>query len=442
MTEATLKSSVYPVYLFSFHQAAHCDELRRHARTSDGFSDSLVMPGVIADLETALISFDGQKFTSVGMFTSANRASTGKRRGKFEYVRDFPDPVPIRPALARAKVGLKAIDATKRIHPTKIQGKLALGLDTWIRTASPANARMLDELAERRARMLASRSDPSYLKLAEQRDGVGIVLDIAGLDRADILGRAAWPENSSRRGFLEAMPPSTVKVDERRILEQDMTVFGDWKTHPPKYMATRVYTDGRVTVTLLCVDNSDVEKHTGVDLVYYFEPYDSFVMIQYKRMTQGVYTPDTRCHEQTGRMSSAFDQMYAHTSDFLHESDYRLSTNPFYLKVCEGQAPIEYSETLIEGMYFPLEHWQKILDHRRSKGDSLHISRQSAPRWLSNTEFVDIAKKGWVGSTSRAGQNWVRDLVKRYSDDDHALVLARLIKEPHTGGTGSDPKVV
>lgn len=114
----------------------------------------------------------------------------------------------------------------------------------------------------------------------------------------------------------------------------------------------------------------------------------------------------------------------------LQERDFRLSDNPFFIKVCEGEASIETSESLIEGMYFPLEHWQHVLaaPHSRGPHDGIMLSRRTAPRWFSNTEFIDIAKKGWIGSTRATGQHWVRELVQQSLREARSLILARLMK--------------
>src|SRR5690606_4421198 len=147
-----------------------------------------------------------ENFVSACLFTSANRAATGKRRGKFEYIRALPTPLPVKPTLTRAKMGIraiKAIDATGRLQPTTIRGGTAEHLHAWIRDKFPANAAVLQDILELRARMFQSRSDPKYLTLSEQRDAAGLLLDIAGLDRADVLGRGVRREGGSGRSYLE-----------------------------------------------------------------------------------------------------------------------------------------------------------------------------------------------------------------------------------------------
>lgn len=391
------------------------------------------MPGVIADLDLALLSFDGEMFPFAALFTSANRAVTGKRRGKFELIRALPEPLPVNSILRRARLPAKSIDATGRISSTPIADDLAGKVYDWIRDTSPLDASVVDALMRLRERMMASRTDPAYLCFSEQRDGVGVLADILGLDRAAILGHAMHTRKPAR-SFIEMLPPSTGRTDERRIIEHDMAMFGDWKSKPPKYTATREYSDGKATATLLCVDNTDVERIAGVDLIYHIDAFDSFVMIQYKRMSGGRYRPDARCRAQVERMARAYEHMTAAPSQNASERDFRLSSNPFFFKVCEGTVPIEFNEALIEGMYFSLEHWQRVLADLGSRGPKggVEISRKTAPRWFSNTEFIDLAKKGWIGTTRAAGIQWVKELVQQLLDDEHSLILARLVSV-HSG---------
>lgn len=419
-----------PIYLFSFHRAAHCAVLLQHAAKEEDFTDSLVMKGVIADFDLTLLSFNGEAFTHAGLFTSANRASTGKRRGKFEFIRTLPVPVPIRPTLTRTKQRMNQIDSTESIPSTPIHDEVAEKLLLWIRGSFPADVPVLDALFSLRARLFNSRSDPHHLTLSETRDGVGLLFDIAGQDRRGILGQARQRGTTPPRSFIDNLPPSTMKTDERRIVEHDMAMFADWREVRPSYMATRKYTDGRSTVTLLGVDCSKVEAIAGVDLIYHIDTYDSLIMIQYKRMTSGTYYPDSRCRAQYERMTQVYKSMQTAAPGPSDEADFRLSKNPFFFKVCDGRVPLEYNELLIEGMYFPQEHWPYVVGSHGAGTlqHGLSVSRSTAPRWLSNTEFIDVARKGWVGSERAAGQHWVRSLVKQCLDDDHALILGRIMK--------------
>jgi len=418
-----------PIYLFSFHRAAHRADLLQLAERGEDFSDSLVMPGVIADFNLAFLSFDCEMFTCAGLCTSANRASTGKRRGKFEFICTLPVPVPIKPILARTKQRVNTIDSTDRISSTLIVDAAAEKFHVWIRENSPANVPALNDLFSLRARLFSSRGDARHLTLSETRDGVGLLLDIAGQDRRNILGNARQEGAAPPRSFIDNLPPSTIKTDERRIVEHDMAMFADWQQVRSTYTTTRAYTDGRSTVTLMGVDCSKVEDIAGVDLIYHIDTYDSLVMLQYKRMTDGAYRPDRRCHDQNDRMSRIYEAMQTAPPGPSDEPDFRLSKNPFYFKVCDGRIPLEFNELLIEGMYFPQEHWRHVLGPHGGDAPKYgrSVSRKTAPRWLSNTEFVDIAKKGWIGSDRAAGRHWVQGLVQQCLDDGHAVILGRIM---------------
>jgi hypothetical protein len=439
--KTTRPTEQLPVYLFSFHRAPHRAELLQHAEREEDFTDSLVMAGVIADFDLTLLSFDGEVFTRACLFTSANRASTGKRRGKFQFIRTLPVPIAVKQALTRTKQRPSAIDSTERIASTVVIDVTAEKLHLWIRREFPPDVPVLDELFRLRARLFDSRGDAHRLALSEQRDCAGVLLDIAGQDRRGILGQADLQETTLPRSFIDKLPPSTIKTDERRIVEHDMRMFADWREVEPAYTTTRVYRDEQSIVTLLYVDSSDIERIAGVDLIYHFDTYDSLVMIQYKRMYEGVYRPDSRCHDQNARMSQVYTLMQAAPSGRLVESDFRLSKNPFFFKVCDGRVPLEFNKSLLEGMYFPQEHWQYVLGPHDDDAPKYGrpVSRKTAPRWLSNTEFVNVARKGWIGSEPAAGRHWVQGLVQQCLDDDHAVVLGRIMNVDPPPSTVSRP---
>ena len=48
-----------------------------------------------------------------------------------------------------------------------------------------------------------------------------------------------------------------------------------------------VLTDGNEYLTILNCNRQPLEQTLGVDLVYYSHRFDSFVLVQYKRMSEG-----------------------------------------------------------------------------------------------------------------------------------------------------------
>lgn len=259
------------IYLFSFHRAGNRDELLNKAREGSCFTDTLVMPLVAADLDLAYLSFDGEKFTFAGLFTSGSNAATGKRRGKFDHLCKLATPIP----LASARVDASTIDVTARISPTTITGDYADYTQSWIEHTFPDNVDVLTELDYTRFCLLKARSEPPEPTLFEQRDSVGLLLDIADFDRRDFLRRVGHGHAPPSGSLIDMLPESTGELDEKLILEHDMEMFGDWHRKDPDLKGTRVYSNGKTKVTLLCVDRSHIENVTGVDLIYHLDTYDS-----------------------------------------------------------------------------------------------------------------------------------------------------------------------
>lgn len=424
-------TSTPAIFVFDYHGAPNCNDLRQSAISLGSFTDALVMAHDLADLAIAVIAFNQDTISCVALFSSASRAVTGKCRGKFEFIRFLRDPIPIRTLVERPEKNVDIVDTMKRILRPSAQGDSASMLVAWLRETSADNRAAIDEVLDIRTRRLSSRSDPRYLALSEQRDAIGLALDIAGLDRPRLLGAASVA--GAAHDFVSCMPPSESKMggryNEAMILEHDMSIFGDWRESKPQLVSTRVFEDRAAKATLVCVNNSPIERLAGVDLIYHLERYNSFVMVQYKRAAADGYRPDARCERQIAQMDAVFRRHFASPTSEGPDEDvpidaeraFRLCGNPFFLKICEPGGPIEHSESLIEGMCFPLEHWQ-ILRHRTG----MPISKKNAPRWLNNTEFIDVTRKGWVGSRGADGRRWVSEVVRDSLSHAHALILARL----------------
>jgi hypothetical protein len=85
--------------------------------------------------------------------------------------------------------------------------------------------------------------------------------------------------------------------------------------------------------------------------------------------------------------------------DDLKYHNYRLNPDIFYFKVCEALM-FERSPDLVDGLYFPLELWKNLLlsDEGRGSLGGLKIMRSKVKRYFSNTLFIELTQKGWIGS--------------------------------------------
>jgi hypothetical protein len=79
---------------------------------------------------------------------------------------------------------------------------------------------------------------------------------------------------------------------------------------------------------------------------------------------------------------------------------YRLHDGPFYFKFCEQFRPDARDDSLIKGITMSEPHLREFLTLPEAKGASggLSIGYENCPRYLSNTEFIQLAKVGWIGA--------------------------------------------
>ncbi|MDA8453133.1 hypothetical protein M5C97_07795 [Acidovorax sp. NCPPB 3859] len=106
-----------------------------------------------------------------------------------------------------------------------------------LQQARPADAeRINDIIALRTLQHRLPETSERELRLNEQRDGLGLALDIGGLDRAEVLKSMnieRAPNATSVLDLLDALP-----VHERTLLEHDSRIFNRLLGEQPVRVAT------------------------------------------------------------------------------------------------------------------------------------------------------------------------------------------------------------
>jgi len=135
-------------------------------------------------------------------------------------------------------------------------------------------------------------------------------------------------------------------------------------------------------------------------------------MVQYKTMEKkeeekefGYRPIDTYYQSEIARMQMFHDlfqdvvQSEKASNESLSHHNYRLNPDIFYFKICDALM-FERSPDLIDGLYFPLEFWEKLLQSDEGKGKlgGLKIMRSQVKRYFSNSLFIELVQKGWIGS--------------------------------------------
>ncbi|MBO0610687.1 hypothetical protein [Myceligenerans salitolerans] len=307
-------------------------------------------------------------------------------------------------------------------------------------------------LAELKA-LLARQSETdsrSVLLRAEQRDAMAAALEAVGLDSKATLPIVEYDELDDGHlppfiDQLEALP-----MTEAAAIRHDFARMPGWLQHSDglAHRDTVTFADPgsrRDKVTVTYADKERLERITGTDLIYFRTHQPGYVMVQYKRMvaeTPGgkqLYRPDDQLREEIRRMRKFAS---ARNDRMASPADYRLSAGPFYMKVIDAQVRRRDDARLVDGMYFPLELFERMLasgDHVGPRSGTI-ITRGNAPKHLGNDLFITLLRGGWIdsvghGTDQLGGQlaGELQDLVEDRLGHQRGVLIAEDHRHPSDG---------
>lgn len=274
-------------------------------------------------------------------------------------------------------------------------------LSNLIKELRPEHAKRLEELARFREGSTSTDIESTRAsRLSEERDAIGLALDIAGLDRKAIL-RTAAPERidtaTSVLDLIAAQP-----IAERSLIENDSRALKIALDSP--HASAQFCGDRGREVRTYVLDGTPLETAMGVDLLLYQEQYNSFLLLQYKAMendknADGWSYPvrGTNLTSQLQLMESVRKGIPFNLPRKLR--DQRLSEEPFYFKFCERRALLPSDEGLAAGITMSAPHLAHFLSLPEAIGvnNSVRVGYGNCPRYFNNTEFVSLARGGWIG---------------------------------------------
>ncbi|MDQ2848495.1 MAG: hypothetical protein M3Y77_19610 [Actinomycetota bacterium] len=178
--------------------------------------------------------------------------------------------------------------------------------------------------------------------LSQERDGLGLLLDIGGVGR-NVL--RAWTPPPVGVPFLGGMPATPALEDH--LIAHDIDRFSDWLSLPNSDVAWRAYESRGRRMFVMNANRTPVERTLGVDVVYWNEQEKAFVLVQYKKMTrvqhgknnrhQDIFRPDRNLAAELKRMTAI--DAFCETQ----HGDFRLLPTPCWLKLCRFDAQIRDS---------------------------------------------------------------------------------------------------
>ena len=372
------------------------------------------------------------KLTHIGLGRRGVRAGTGLSRLNIDRAEELPEPLSIRKLLNRLPKR-NAASVRKRFQSGGLLTEKGFSaVVETIRQLAPQASTLLDRFSEARTGRIRRLSDKVRENLAQQKEAVLTALSIAGLSRDPV---QEWtPSDETPVSFLDGLPSVRLREDPMVINDlQNLPGFEVIKTYP---YGAAVFeseeTSERLTVIL--ANRLPLEEQTGTDLIYFNETYQSFVMVQYKAMDRAdrksgiplyLYRlPDAQLKEEIDRMDAVLVALKgcAPNTDI---GGFRLTENPFFLKLCPRLVFNPDSVGLVPGMYLPLDYWKLLENDPGIKGPKggLRITYENAKRHFDNTSFTTVVSKAWVGTTPSQSQV-LQEVIRTTLETGKAVAIA------------------
>lgn len=328
---------------------------------------------------------------------------TGKLKMLMPEMVVFDEPVAIDELnIANIAHAISTPETLRRTEPD-----IWTALIAEIKRLRPADADAIDDLISSREseRRLLGES-PRVARLNEQRDGLGLSLDVARLDRAAVMRTVQADRIESAESILDLL--DIIPIQERSLLEHDRRILELLLTTSP-FQSAQFSDNNEKSVRVYIVDKTDLETVLGIDLVIYSTCYNSFLLLQYKRMEKNnerewFYPIDVHMQSQLENMH-AFHSAIPTTPKIPPSLwSYRLNEDPFYFKFCEQVRPSARDESLVPGIILCESHLREFITLPEAKGPrgGLSIGYLNCPRYLNNTEFVQLARFGWIGADQQS----------------------------------------
>jgi hypothetical protein len=170
-------------------------------------------------------------------------------------------------------------------------------------------------------------------------------------------------------------------------------------------------------------------------MFYYHHRYNSYVMVQYKRMekenSEAIYRLGAETYEKELRRMRRYEDILVKVTSRLpfELKDFRLHAGTAYFKLCPAEALDPTSTNVIKGMYIPLEYWDVLLRSSNIIGErgGKRLTFESVERYFNNTLFIKLVQSGWVGS-NLAGTDVLTELIRAALEND-SLLLATLLPD-------------
>jgi hypothetical protein len=286
--------------------------------------------------------------------------------------------------------------------------------------------------------------------LLQEREALGVSLDIFSGDnqlRERVLGEWAPPEeaishvNKAERTANLVMSSTSgssfLKGISRHYLREEAVLQHDLFNWPGMTAVHEAgmshFQQGNRHLEVIYANRNALEHTLGVDLIYYNESFELFVLVQYKMMRKEgsllLYRPDAQLCVELARMDRFYSRwLYSRTGTaglLQSHQQFRLSDDGFLVKLVPPTGLTPASGELIKGMYLTRQYMRFLLGPNGPKGPhgGCQITFENSPRYLTNSEFAASVHAGWIG-TWGVQSHAVRSLIQEFYETGRAVLVA------------------
>ncbi|MDE1675156.1 hypothetical protein [Nocardia gipuzkoensis] len=268
----------------------------------------------------------------------------------------------------------------------------------------------------------------------EHRDAVGLAARIFDSPPTTF---SAWerPQRDDAP-YLAGLIPEPV---ENSFIDHDVRSAGGmqsgyspWMGGPSRF-DIHVFQDslGR-TLEIANVNATPVEGRLGTDMIYYYAPTSSFVLVQYKRLDSDtrMISVDKRLKDQLTRL----ENVRSISKPASSPDDWRLGSDPCYLKLAywpKNGGSTAGATGLTPGMYLPVSYVRLLLAdnctlsrrNRKNGEPGRLLGYPQVARYLINTQFIAMVRNGLIGTVGVTVEQ-LRDVVDQRVRAGHDAVVA------------------
>lgn len=285
------------------------------------------------------------------------------------------------------------------------------------------------EMREQQSRL--SGNSARVLRLTEQRDALGLTLDIASLDRKSILREADLSRVGSASSVLDLLDQEPLQ--EQDLVRIDQRAFEGLLT-ADETRSSSFTGPGNREVRVYVYDKKPLETVLGIDLLIFLADYESYLLLQYKSMEpksdeEGKtwsYLMDRQLYNQIDAMdqaAAAIARQPASSVDAMKH--WRLTDEAFYFKFCETTRPNSRDDALVAGITLGHSYLKRFLAMPEAQGahGGHRVGYNNCSRYLNNSQFVELAREGWIGCDQR-GYTLISNVIKAGIESGRSAMLA------------------